>query len=95
MDFPDGPVVKNPPSNAGDVGLIPGRGTKIPYVAGQLSPCMQLLSPCTTSGHRNVESKRMKKIYIKQKLAPKVAVATLISNMIDLRVKKKKKKKGF
>ena len=23
-DFPDGPVVKNPPSNAGDVGWIPG-----------------------------------------------------------------------
>ena len=23
-DFPDGPVVKNLPSNAGDAGLIPG-----------------------------------------------------------------------
>jgi len=23
-DFPGGPVVKNPPANAGDVGLIPG-----------------------------------------------------------------------
>ena len=23
-DFPGGPVVKNPPCNAGDVGLIPG-----------------------------------------------------------------------
>ena len=37
-DFPGGPVVKNPPSNAGDVGLIPGWGTKIPHAAGQLSP---------------------------------------------------------
>ena len=37
-DFPGGPVVKNPPSNAGDSGLIPGRGTKIPHAAGQLSP---------------------------------------------------------
>ena len=27
-DFLGGPVVKNPPSNAGDVGLIPGLGTK-------------------------------------------------------------------
>ena len=27
-DFPGSPVVKNPPSNAGDVGFIPGRGTK-------------------------------------------------------------------
>ena len=30
-DFPGGPVVKNPPSNARDVGLIPGWGTKIPH----------------------------------------------------------------
>ena len=27
-DFPDGPVVKNPPSNAGDAGSISGWGTK-------------------------------------------------------------------
>ena len=37
-DFPGGPVVKNPPSNAGDVGSIPGRGTKIPRATGQVSP---------------------------------------------------------
>ena len=37
-DFPGGPVVKKPPSNAGDAGSIPGRGTKIPHAAGQLSP---------------------------------------------------------
>ena len=36
-DFPGGPVVQNLPSNAGDTGLIPGRGTKIPHAAGQLS----------------------------------------------------------
>ena len=35
--FPGGPVVKNPPSNAGDVGSIPGQGTKISHAAGQLS----------------------------------------------------------
>ena len=38
-DFPGGTVVKNPPSNAADVGSIPGQGTKIPHAAGQLSPC--------------------------------------------------------
>ena len=27
-DFPRGPVVKDPPSNAGDTGLIPGGGTE-------------------------------------------------------------------
>ena len=37
-DFPGGPVVKNPPSNAADMGLIPGQGIKIPHAAGQLSP---------------------------------------------------------
>ena len=31
-------MVENPPSNAGDVSSIPGRGTKIPYAVGQLSP---------------------------------------------------------
>ena len=33
-----GPVVKNPPCNAGDVGSIPGQGTKIPHAMGQLRP---------------------------------------------------------
>ena len=36
-DFPGGPVVKNLPSNAGDVGLISGQGTKIPHALEQLS----------------------------------------------------------
>ena len=38
-DFPGGPVVKNPPSNAGDMGSIAGQGTKIPHAMGQLTPC--------------------------------------------------------
>ena len=54
-DFPGGPVVKNLPSNAGDAGSIPGLGTKIPHMAGQLSLgtksielcALQLQSPCT------------------------------------------------
>ena len=37
-DFPGGPVLKNPPSNAGDAGWIPGWGTKIPRASGQPSP---------------------------------------------------------
>ena len=31
-------MVKNPPSSAEDVGLIPGRGTKVPLAVEQLSP---------------------------------------------------------
>ena len=32
-DFPGGPVVKNPPSNAGDTGSIPDRETKVPHTS--------------------------------------------------------------
>ena len=46
QDFPEGSVVKNPPANAGDKGLIPGGGTKVPYGLGQLSPqAPQLTKP--------------------------------------------------
>ena len=37
-DFPAGPVVKDPPANAGDMGSIRGQGTKSPSASGQLSP---------------------------------------------------------
>ena len=36
-DFPGGPVVKNPPCNAGDVGSIPGLGTKTLHSVERLS----------------------------------------------------------
>ena len=39
-DFPGGPVVKNPLSNAGDWGSIPDLGPKIPHAEGQLSLCI-------------------------------------------------------
>ena len=38
QDFPGGPVVKNLPCNAGDMGLILGWGTKSPHAAEELSP---------------------------------------------------------
>ena len=37
-NFPGGSVVKNPPSNTGGGGLIPGQGTKISHAVGQQSP---------------------------------------------------------
>ena len=43
MGFPGGPVVGDPLANAGDTGLIPGLGTKIPHAAEQLSHVPQLL----------------------------------------------------
>ena len=44
-DFPGGPVVKNLLSKAGEVGLIPGWGTKIPHAIEQLSPRATIREP--------------------------------------------------
>ena len=54
-DFSGSSVVRNPPSNARDAGLIPGWGTKIPHAPGQLCWCAAnyrahtLWSPCVTT----------------------------------------------
>ena len=44
-DFPGGPVVKNPPWDAGDVGSIPGQGTKSPRAKRKLNPRMATTEP--------------------------------------------------
>ena len=36
-DFAGGPVVENPPSNAGDVGSILGQRAKFPHVTEELN----------------------------------------------------------
>ena len=46
-DFLGGPIVEKTPSNAGDAGLIPGGGAKIPHVAGHPSLWSQLRRSCT------------------------------------------------
>ena len=55
-DCPGGPVVKNPPSNAGDAGLSPGQGTKIPHAVGQLNPRATTYREPMCSGARNERS---------------------------------------
>ena len=45
QDFLGGPVVKNPPANAGGTGLIPGWKTKTPNAVLQLSPCGTTTEP--------------------------------------------------
>ena len=45
QDFHCGPVVKNPSCNTGDVGLIPGWGTKIPHATEQLNLCIITREP--------------------------------------------------
>ena len=42
--FPGGSVVKNPPTNALDIGLIPGP-RRFPYAVGQLSLCVTTIAP--------------------------------------------------
>ena len=44
-DFPGGPMVKNLPCNAGDMGWIPGQGTKIPHTVEQLSLSVTTTEP--------------------------------------------------
>ena len=53
-DLPGGPVVKNLPSNAGNLGVIPGWGTNSLHAAGQLSLHMAATEtyasrPCSTT----------------------------------------------
>ena len=49
-DFSGGPVVKNLLGNAGDMGWIPGWGTKIPHAVKQLSTVLHTVN--LTSGSR-------------------------------------------
>ena len=65
-DFPGGPVVKNPPSSAGDTGSAPGQETKIPRAAGQLSPC----STTPESTHSRAECRNSRKDLMLQGKTP-------------------------
>ena len=38
-------MVKNPPCNAGNMGLIPGQGTKVPHAVEQLGTCATAAEP--------------------------------------------------
>ena len=44
---PGDPLIKNLPSNAGDMGSMPGWGTKIPHVMWPLSPHAATREDCT------------------------------------------------
>ena len=75
-DFPGGPVVETPPTNAGDAGSIPGQETKISHAMGQVSPfcataepvCSMICVPwqgpqaiTTTPGNQKKKKKRKRK----------------------------------
>ena len=44
-DFFGGPAVKNLPCSAGDAGLIPGQGTKVPHAVEQLGSRTGTIEP--------------------------------------------------
>ena len=50
-------MVENLPSNAGDVGSIPGRGTKISHAMGQLSLHATTTEPTLWSPHATTREK--------------------------------------
>ena len=71
-DFPGGPAVKNPPSNAGDMSSIPGQGTEIPRAAGQLSFCAATTEPTCSGAWLPQE----KSLHISSAKVPHVATET-------------------
>ena len=50
-DFPGGPVVTDPPCNAGAAGLIPSGRTEIPSAVGELSPHAASIEPTCSGAH--------------------------------------------
>ena len=70
-------MVKNLPSNAGDMGSILGQGTKVPDASEQLSPC-------ATTGESMCHSKRGHRAATKESLhttkkSPHAAIKTQCS----------------
>ena len=55
-DSSGGPVVMYLLSNAGDTGLIPGLGAKIPRVMRQLSPCAAIREAYTLHLERSLHA---------------------------------------
>jgi len=56
-DFHGGPVVRNPPSNTGDTGWIPGQGTKVRHTMQQLSLHATTTEPMHCGAHRPQEER--------------------------------------
>ena len=81
-DFPGGPVVKNLPSNAGDTGLIPGQGTKVPHATGQLSLWVATAEPEGSGAHTPQLERSLH------------ATTETWCNQINKGLKKKKKEEG-
>ena len=68
-DFPGGPVVRTSPSSAGDVGSIPGKGTKIPHASRPKDQNIKQKQYCNkfnkdfTKGPHQKNLKKKKKVH--------------------------------
>ena len=69
-DFSVSLVIKNPPSSPGDMSSIPGRGTKIPHVAGKLSQWTATEEPA--SHNKDPAQPKEKNYIIKKKSKKKI-----------------------
>ena len=71
-DFPGGPIIQNPPSNAGNVGSIPCQETKMPHAEGQLNPRTPQLGSSraiTKTPHRQkIKKNKKKNCFLKKKI---------------------------
>ena len=74
-DFLGGPVVKNLPYSAGDMGSIPGKGFNIPHAAEQLS----LRAATTEPLHYN------QRILAPQQEIPYATTKTQPNNLINIK----------
>ena len=79
-DFPGGPKVKNPPTNAVDMGSIPGLGMNTPHASKQWSLCATTTEPvclelmsCNKRSHLNQKPKHHTKALTQQDpMQPKI-----------------------
>ena len=85
-------MIRNSPSSAGDVGSIPGRGTKIPHASGQLSLLAAMKTQCSQHFFFN-----FKKIQIQGKIEAKrrrgrqrMSWLDVITNSMDMSLSKLK-----
>ena len=83
-------MVKNPPSNTGDVGSIPGRGTKIPHATGELSPCAATTEP-TRSGARMPQLERSPRTATKSPCAAAKTRRSQINKIKELKKRREQK----
>ena len=65
-DFPGGPMVANPPPKAGDTGLTPGLGAKLPHAVGQVHLCATTRESLMPHTHTKNKQKRRSELGVRK-----------------------------